>query len=205
MSSLISENKSTNPYQDPTRFIDSVQNNRHIVFCFENPIFGKKIQFRFIRNGLIKGESCIYTTTDENIEQIKFEMTNYSIDVDYYLKRKMLKIFKIPNMTKYPKDIIKYAEDIMLKMFSGMNHPFRVVSKMIDKLYTNDYLRDSILLEKYYHSNFDKFNGILMCPYNIKFNPINNNNKWIETILENHHSAIFVTDKIEEGIAFDMD
>ncbi|HEY6536681.1 MAG TPA: hypothetical protein VIY08_12915, partial [Candidatus Nitrosocosmicus sp.] len=78
MSSLISENKSTNPYQDPTRFIDSVQNNRHIVFCFENPIFGKKIQFRFIRNGLIKGESCIYTTTDENIEQIKFEMTNYS-------------------------------------------------------------------------------------------------------------------------------
>jgi hypothetical protein len=28
--------------------------------------------------------------------------------------------------------------------------------------------------------------------------------KWIETILENHHSAIFVTGKAEEGIAFDM-
>ncbi len=204
MPNLITENINTYPYQDPTRFIDSLQGNKHIVFCYENPHFSKKIQFRFIRNGLIKGESCIYTTVDENIEQIKFEMTNYSIDVDYYLKRRLLKIFKIPDIAKYPKEIIKNAEDIMFKMFSGMNHPFRVVSKIIDKLDTKDKIRDSITLEKYYHSNFDKFKGITLCPYNVKFNPINNNNKWIETILENHHSAIFATDKIEEGIAFDM-
>lgn len=45
---------------------------------------------------------------------------------------------------------------------------------------------------------------LVLCPYDVSRNPINTHGKWVETILDNHHSAIFVTYRTGEGIAFDM-
>ena len=44
---------------------------------------------------------------------------------------------------------------------------------------------------------------MVLCHYDTSECPIKTNNKWIETILDNHHSVIFVTEKSAEGIAFD--
>lgn len=42
-----------------------------------------------------------------------------------------------------------------------------------------------------------------MCHYNVTKKPSNTHGKWIENILKNHHSAIYITDS-GQGIAFDM-
>ena len=75
---------------------------------------------------------------------------------------------------------------------------------MIDKLNTKEQIEANLALEQYFHSKFERFNSLVLCHYDVSSNPTNTSGQWVETILENHHSAIFITEKAEEGIAFDM-
>ena len=175
---------------------------------YENERFGKYIQFKFLKNGLLHGESCIYCIYDkDNKEDIKNEMINNDIDVDYFRKRDLLTIFKVPNLMENPKGVLQGSEDLLDELFSKINpkRPFRLAIRMIECLDTKEKIEANLMLEQYYHSKFDSFNGKILCYY--KFNPytININNKWPEIILQNHHSAIFITDNPEkDGIAFDI-
>ncbi len=198
------DNDNDHIYKDPFRFIDTLNGSKHIVLYYENPKFGKKIQFRFIRNGLLKGENCIYTTHEDNIDLIEFEMFNDSINVEDYSKRGLLKIIKIPNLMKHPDGVLKGAYKVIDTMFSGLMMPFRLVVRMIDKLDTKDQIKANLELEQYCHSKFERFNGLVLCSYDVSKNPCNTNGKWVETILENHHSAIFATGTAEEGVVFDI-
>jgi hypothetical protein len=209
MSNLIFHNKNdyNNVYKDPLKFIDSLDNSKHIVLCYENPKFAKTIQFRFIKKGLLNGEICIYTIfDDDDTSIIEKEMINNTINVECFNKRGLLTIFKISDLMKHPKGVLKGSEEILDKILSDPNpsKPFRLVIRMIDKLNTKEQIKSNMILEKYYHSKFDSFNGLILCSYDVSHYPINMHEKWIETILENHHSAIFVTGTAEEGIAFDM-
>ncbi|MDQ6722893.1 MAG: MEDS domain-containing protein [Thermoproteota archaeon] len=166
--------------------------------------YGQRIQFRFIRNGLLKGENCIYITHNDDIELIENEMKNNDIDVEGFNKKGLLNIYKIPDIMKHPKGLIGGAEEIISKMFYGLEPPFRLVARMIDEINTKEQIEANLALEQAYHSKFHRFNGLLLCPYDVSNNPLNTHGKWVETILENHHSAIFVTETIEQGITFDM-
>ena len=94
-----------NNYDDnnsPLRFVDTLGDhtcNKHILLLYEDAEYGRKVQFRFIKNGLLKGEHCIFSTPEDNIEFIKNEMTDkYGIDVEYFTKKKnLLHIYKITN------------------------------------------------------------------------------------------------------------
>lgn len=207
MSILTLEDDKNNLYEDPLRFIDKLDGKKHIVLYYENPTFGKKIQFRFMRNGLLKGESCIYSIDDnEDPVSIENEMIDNGIDVEKYNKCGLLKIFKIPTLVKYSKDVLKGSNEIIDRMFFGLNLnlPFRMVVRMINELNTKEQIEANLTLEQFYHSKFDRFNGLVLCPYNVNYNPINTNGKWVENILKNHHSAIFITGPEEEGIAFNI-
>ncbi len=74
-------------YNDPFAFIDAIDRNKHVVLFYKNPKYSTKIQFRFIRNGLLKGENCIYTTHDNDISSIENEMKNNDINVVEYNKK----------------------------------------------------------------------------------------------------------------------
>jgi hypothetical protein len=187
----------------PLKFIDKLGTNKHIVLYYENEEFSKKIQYRFIRNGLKKGDTCIYATHDGNTSLIENDMKNNGIEVEIYTKRGLLKIFKIPNLMEYSEDIVKSAQEVIDKVLSDLQTPFRLVMRIIDKVYTIEQIEANLTLEQEYHTEFDKFNGLLLCPYDVSKNAINTSGKWVETILQNHHSTIFASGTEEEGIAFD--
>ena len=52
-------------------FIDSIDSKKHVLLAYTKPNFAKKLEYRFIINGLLKGEYCIALTHDktEFIEQ----------------------------------------------------------------------------------------------------------------------------------------
>ena len=201
---LLKENNHECGFNDPLKFIDKLGNRKHIVLYYENKEYSKKIQFRFIRNGLLKGETCIFTTHGDDITLIENEMINNDINVENYYNRGLLRIFKIPHVMKHPEGELKGTEEIMDTMFSGMTPPFRLVARMIDTINTEEQIRANLAIEHYYHSKFDQFNGLILCPYDVSQNPTNTNGKWVETILDNHHSAIFITEKAAEGIALEI-
>ncbi len=188
---------------EPLKFIDILDTNKQIVLYYENEEFSRKIQYRFIRNGLKKGDTCIYTTHDDNISLIEDDMKNNGIEVEVNTKRGLLKIFKIPNIMEYPEGILRSAQEVIDKMLSDLQTPFRLVMRIIDKVNTIEQIEANLTLEQKYHTNFDKFNGLLLCSYDVSKNAVNTSGKWVEIILENHHSTIFASGTEEEGIAFD--
>jgi len=69
--------------RNPLKFLDSIDDYKHIVLFYEEPESGRMIQFRFIKNGLLKGQHCIYTIHENmDIPLIENEMTNSGIDVE---------------------------------------------------------------------------------------------------------------------------
>ncbi|MBA3750103.1 MAG: hypothetical protein H0X03_04270 [Nitrosopumilus sp.] len=87
-----------------------------------------------------------------------------------------------------------------------MKPPFRIVARMSNKINTKKHMEANMTLKQIYNSEFDKFYGILLYPYDIHKIQSNTTVLWLENILKNHHSIIFVIQTAEgEGIAFDRD
>jgi hypothetical protein len=150
---------------------------------------------------LLSGECGILSINQgDNVTEIKKEMTTNDIDVEHFIKRGLLKIFKIPNIMKHSQGVLKGSKEIVDRMLADVNpgESFRMVIRMIDKLNTKDQITANLMLEQYYHAKFDRFNGMVLCHYDTIDFSIKTNNKWIETILANHHSVIFVTEKSAE-------
>jgi len=201
--------KSNNPvFKSPLEFINTLDDTKkHIVIYYEKEIIGKYIKFKFLKNGLLNEETCIYCIyKKDNNKDIENEMINNGIDVDYFSKRGLLTIFRIPNLFEHPKGLLKGAQEILNEIFSNVNtkRPFRLVIRMIEYLDTKEKIEANLRLEQFCHSIFDRFNGKMLCYYNFDPYPMDINNKWTEIILQNHHSAIFIADDLEVGIAFDM-
>ncbi len=51
---------------------------------------------------------------------------------------------------------------------------------MIDELITKEQIKANLFLEQKYHCEFDRFEGLIMCPYDVIKNPRNTNGKWVD-------------------------
>jgi hypothetical protein len=169
--------------------------------------FGKVVQFEFIKQGLLKGENGIYCIHDyEDKIKIENEMSQYGIDARYFIKKGLLTIFQIPNLLRHTKGVIKGSEEVLDKILLNINpiKTFRLVIRFIDKLNSKEQIDANLILEKYYHSIFYRFNGSILCHYDVDNSPANSNSEWLNVIFENHHSAIFITDLDGKGVAFEL-
>jgi len=196
-----------NLFKEPLTFVNLLDTSKHIVLYYANSKFGKIVQFEFIKQGLLKGENGIYCIPDyENKSKIENEMYQYGIDVKYFIKRDLLTIFQIPNLLGHPKGVLKGSEEVFDNMRSNTNSnkSFRLVVRFIDKLNTKEEIDANLVLEKYYHSNFFKFKGSILCHYDVDNCPANSNPDWLHSIFENHHSAIFITDLDGKGVALEL-
>ena len=200
-----------NNYDDnnsPLRFVDSLCDhtcNKHILLLYEDAEYGRKIQFRFIKNGLLKGEHCIFSTPEDNIEFIKNEMTdNYGIDVEYFTKKKnLLHLYKITNPMNNQEGELKGFQEIMNTILADSKPPFRVVARGIPEVLTQEQILANINIERTYHTSFHNFPGYLMCPYPVDKMERKKHGKWLIDILQYHHAAIFAP-KLGQGIGFNI-
>jgi hypothetical protein len=155
----------------PLKFIDAVNDHKHIVLFYEDRVAAKKIEYRYIKNGLSKGQHCIYTThadgnNNNNISFIENQMSNIAgIDVEGFKKRNLLHIYKISNPMHNKEGVLKGVEDIMSTILADSKPPFRIVSRLIPEIITEEQIAANIKIESTYHSTFHKFPGILLCPY----------------------------------------
>ncbi|MFY3742072.1 MAG: hypothetical protein HMLIMOIP_002535 [Candidatus Nitrosomirales archaeon] len=47
---------------DAISFVDSLDTGKHVVLFYERFEYGLMLQLQFIKNGLLKGEHCVYGT-----------------------------------------------------------------------------------------------------------------------------------------------
>src|SRR6266568_7689141 len=193
--------------RNPLKFLNTIVDFKHIVLFYEQPESGRMIQFRFIRNGLLKGQHCIYTThKDTEISLVENEMTNSGIDVEGYKKTNLLHICQIPDPGSFREGSVKAYDKFVKGILADLKHPsiFRIVSRAIPEVKREEQIVDELDVERTYHSTFDSFGGSLLCSYSVEEIEPRNRGKWIVELLQNHHSAIFLR-KSGDGIAFNLE
>src|SRR5712691_5884048 len=92
-SNSISSNN--NNIDQPLRFIDVLASPKHIVLFYEELEYGRRVIFRFIKNGLLKGEHCLYAVAD-NFDFIEQKMRDSGIETQFK-KKNLLRLYSMPN------------------------------------------------------------------------------------------------------------
>jgi hypothetical protein len=216
----------SSPYHNPLLFIEYLEkrmgkeesryeidgHGKHIVLFYKKLRDARKIQFLFIKKGLEKGEHCILTTHENEIESIEEEMTIVGdIDVAAAKDKGLLHIYKIPNVLDVDKanggtDGLKGAENIMSQILLDSKPPYRLVARLIPEIKGEMDAKVHANIERTYHSMFDKFPGSLMCPFPLTNTIIGERrdeiyDHWMQDILQNHHAIIFASSP-DEGVCF---
>jgi len=191
------------PAMYPTRFVDTLDEEKHILLLYEEPEYGKLIKFRFINNGLLRGEHGIILTHDENVQLIEDEMAYIGIDVNAFKLKNLLHIYKISNPADDPDGVLSGAKKIWSKVSANLDPPFRVVGRMLPEVNTVQQVETEMVVERYFQKAFSNFLCSVMCAYNVEEIEATRRGEWLFSLLQCHHAAIFAT-KLGGGIAFNM-
>ena len=182
---------------DPIKFVDSLDAQKHVVLVYDDQSFGKRIQFRFINNGLIKGENCIYLTHgDPRI--IKDEMDENGIDVKGFVQKDLLHIQQISSPEKDPNGILIGYENIVKQVTADRKPPYRIVGRMMPNIGIEEIMAVQIAIERMAHATFENLNSTVLCTYDFNEIPVKDYKMWLGRLFSYHHAAIVST---RSGIA----
>ncbi len=160
-----------------------------------------------MRNGLARSECCTYTThgDDDDVERIRTDMTKHGIDVDKFESSGLLHILKICDPRDDPSGFERGIENLKKRILEGKKPPIRLVSRSIRTVENEDDAKANMLLERIVHSSFfDRFPGMLMCPYPIDKVPSQIEEEWFLNHMRHHHAVIFAPKSFEgSGLVLD--
>ena len=190
-------------------FVDTIDIGSHAVLFYENPDFARNIEYRYILNGLQKGESCVYTTHHREPQSILQQMKEFGIDVEKYTQKNQLRVIKITDPRDHPDGIWAGLEQIRHEVFDGIKTPIRLVSRFIRQIESEDDIKTNMMFERKIQSafdgnltegffgNFNKFEGSFICPYHIS--PSDFHSEWMINHIKNHHDVIFSDEHMGRG------
>ena len=185
------KNKNNLKNYRPMKFVDQMERNKHILLLYDDQKYAYWIIGRYFRNGLAKGESCIFKTTDRP-EIIERQLSAEGIDVHSFKKKSMLRIYEVERSDI--RHAFKQRVHEIEESTKGMKPPYRFVGKTVSDIETKDGMKFGILLEKAGHQRFDELNCSLLCYYNISKMESTRRHEWISSLLRNHHYIIYASE-----------
>jgi hypothetical protein len=156
--------------------------------------------FRFLKNGLLQGEQCLYAMDDDPVE-IVLKMLSYGISLSYF-HSKQLRVHSIHNISSTREAILENARMEITKLLSGFDCSYRIVSRVIPHIETINGISAEIELERHAHMAFDGFNGSIMCPYDLSKIEETQRAIWLKELRENHHDVIYIPRSGQAGVFF---
>ena len=187
----------------PTKFVDTLDEKKHILLLYEEPEYEKLVKFRFINNGLLRGEHGIILTHDEDVKSIEDEMLYIGIDVYGFKLKNLLHIHKISNPADDPDGVLSGAKKIWSRISANLESPFRVVGRFMPEVNTVQQIESEMILERYWHEGFSNFRSSFMCTYHVEEIEATRRGEWLSSLMQYHHAMIFAT-KLGGGMAFGM-
>jgi MEDS: MEthanogen/methylotroph, DcmR Sensory domain len=186
----------------PIKFLDKMEGNNHIVLLYDNEKYADLVIARYLLNGLQKGESCIFFTSDEP-ERIEERLFAEGIDVDSYKRTNSLRVFYIERSDTNNKfDALGTLKSIREEATKGMKPPYRFVGRTITDTGTIDGMNLGMVVEKTGHKHFEEFNNSQLCYYDISAIEQSNRDEWIRGLLKNHHYVIYASEP-DKAVAFE--
>jgi DcmR-like sensory protein len=189
------------PAYRPLKSLEMMEGNNHIVLLYDNQKHADMVIGRYLLNGLEKGESCIYFTTD-NPDAIKKKLSSQGIDVDLYMKKDSLRIFGIEKSDSNKSDALATLKRIREESTRGMKPPFRFVGRTVTDTETIAGMEQGLVVESTGHRHFEDFGCSQMCYYDISAIERSKKDRWITGLLKNHHYVIYAS-RPERAVAFE--
>jgi hypothetical protein len=186
----------------PIKFLDKMEGNNHIVLLYDNEKYADLVIARYLLNGLQKGESCIFFTSDEP-ERIEERLFAEGINIDSYKRTNSLRVFYIERSdTNNKLDALRTLKSIREEATKGMKPPYRFVGRTITDTGTIDGMNLGMVVEKTGHEHFEEFNNSQLCYYDISGIEQSKRDNWIRGLLKNHHYVIYASEP-DKAVAFE--
>ena len=165
----------------------------HILLFHEEQQKAEEIEFKFIKTGLEKKQTCFYTTN--NPEKLKDRMEKFGIDVSNNIQNKLLNIVPIP------KEFEEYEKMIMGKVKSlPQDVRIRVVSTHYFDFNTDKKTESMEEIEQCVDDRFHKIPGNFICSFHVPSVDKKLAPQFMKNLLDSHHEILFLTkdEKIEK-------
>ncbi len=176
----------------PTRFLDRLEGNRHIVMLYDDEKNADLVIARYFLNGLDKGGSCIFFT-DEDPKAIEARLSAQGVDVDRYEQANRLRIFHIPTSDEDKGDFLQTLKTIRAVSTKGMKPPFRFAGRTIIDIESVGGMIRGMGLEKTGQEHFEEFDNSQLCFYDIRKMERSRRDEWVRGLLANHHQVIYAS------------
>lgn len=188
LAQLYSEDKSPSD-SNTEKFVNDIEKNKHVVLFYDEIGWAKNIEFEFIKNGLEKGEHCIYALS-ESSDLVEKQMSDFGIDVKKFKDGNLLHVYQIPNSYDYSKGLTPIL-DVYDMILSNTVSPLRVVSTFVTETDIAKAIELELISEKKFQSDLHNFDGIWVCPYDV--NKLENTKRmsWIDQLIRTHDLTIF--------------
>lgn len=180
------------------KFIDSLDDKKHIMLAYDDAEHAKLIEFLFLKQGLEHGESCIYAT-DEDSASVVLSLLRYGIPLECFLSKK-IQVFYIPPVSGTTEDILLHCKKQVAKILFDVKKPFRLISRIVSDISTEQGMSAELEMEKIVHGCFEDFGGMLMCPYHISSIEKRNRLEWVQSLYSHHHAVIYIPKIGESGV-----
>ena len=186
----------------PIKVLDKMEGKNHIVLLYYNEKkYADLVIARYLLNGLQKGESCIFFTSDKP-ETIEGRLFAKGIDVDSYKGTNSLRIFCIERAGANRLDVLDTLKSIREEATRGMKPPYRFVGRTIKDTGTIEGMNLGLVVEKTGHEHFEEFDNSQLCYYDISEIEQSKRNKWIRGLLKTHHYVIYASEP-DKAVAFE--
>jgi len=187
---------------EASSFVDSLDIGRHVVLFYERFEYGLMLQFQFIKNGLLKGEHCIYGMHGDP-KYIEDQMAYSGINVEEFRRKNLLHIYSIPNAMDDPEGPLKGAEKIANKILADSKPPFRIIATLIPEINTEAQMVAELDIERNRHASFSNLQCSWLCPYDVDNIEDSIKEKFMDGLMRNHHAVISAA-KSGAGLAFNI-
>ena len=185
----------------PIKFLDKMEGNNHIVLLYDNEKYADLVIAQYLLNGLQKGESCIFFTSDEP-ETIEERLFARGIDVNSYKGTNSLRIFCIERSDTNKLDALGTLKRIREEATKGMKPPYRFVGRTIRNTRTIEGMNLGLVVEKTGHEHFEEFDNSQLCYYDISGIEHSKRDEWIRGLLKTHHYVIYASEP-DKAVAFE--
>jgi hypothetical protein len=203
--SLFAENLSRYPTENGLPYLANVPSGSHLALFWENPETARMVEYWYIIHGLVKGEHCIYTTHGDP-DEVRNHMAGRGMDVQYYEKeRGLLHILQIDDPMDDLDGLTNGVGKVCRKIFANTNPPYRIVSRWIRDVYSEEGKKANMEVEVTCHkgylgelpldnpySMFKNFPGSMICHYPVDQFNAKTHADWIRNHLSSHHVAVYV-------------
>ena len=185
----------------PIKFVDRMEGNNHIVLLYDDQKYADTVIARYLANGLQKGDSCIFFTSDDPSE-IEARLYAQGIDVALYKQANSLRIYSIERSDENKRDVLSTLKAIRAQATEGMKPPFRFVGRTITDTASREGMELGMVVEKTGHQHFSEFDNSQMCYYDVSEIEQSRREEWIRELLRNHHHVIYASDP-DKAVAFE--